>query len=209
MPSSALPPRGSMGRPLSAEGAILAAAQRLLDDGVSFTELGVQWISVEAGVSRSSFYVHFRDKIDLLMRLAEQFLVPAFDASSAWRPSDGPEALTETFLNVLVFYRQHAAVRRALAEAAAYDATAGQAWGQEIAQFTGWTLAVLSAEQQAGRTPSDVDALSATQVIVTGGERAIVEHITTRPPGSDPVFARELALIWWYGVYRRPTGDTA
>lgn len=104
----------------------------------------------------------------------------------------------------MAFYRQHAVVRRALTEVAAYDATVRDFWDQEIRQFTDWTLTVLRAEQQAGRTPADVDPLSATQIIVTGGERAIIEHVTTRDPGSDAAFARELARIWWYGVYRRP-----
>jgi AcrR family transcriptional regulator len=205
MPSSAPRPKVPLGRPLSAESDILAATQRLLAKGGSFTALGVQQITTEAGVSRSSFYVHFRDKFDLLMRLGTRLLVPTFDAASAWQPSDGLEGLTQTFETMLDLYRQHFAVRRAFAEVAAYDKAVGDFWSQEIRQFTESTLALLRAEQQAERTATDVDPLSATQVIVTGGERAIVEHVTTRPPASDPVFAREMARIWWYGVYRRPT----
>jgi hypothetical protein len=41
-------------------------------------------------------------------------------------------------------------------------------------------------------------------VIVIGGERAILDHITAAPPADDAAFARELTLTWWYGVYRRP-----
>src|SRR5262245_36992833 len=106
MPSTT-PRRVALGRPPSAEADILAATRRLLVGGASFTELGVQQISAEAGVARSSFYVHFRDKIDLLVRLAAQLMAPTFDATSAWRPSDGVEGLVDTFLHVLSFYRQH------------------------------------------------------------------------------------------------------
>ncbi|WP_432132929.1 TetR/AcrR family transcriptional regulator [Streptomyces tendae] len=183
---------------------MLAATQRLLVAGASFTALGVQHITAEAGVSRSSFYVHFRDKTDLLTRLAARLLAPSFDASSAWRPSDGLDALTETFVRVLRLYREHFAVRRACAEVSAYDPAMSQFWTREIRQFSDWTFEVLRVEQEEGRTPSDVDTLGATQVIINGGEQAIVEHVTTRPPESDRVFARELARIWWYGVYRRP-----
>lgn len=59
-------------------------------------------------------------------------------------------------------------------------------------------------EQQAGRTPAGVDLASAARVIVIGGERAIFDHIAVAEPGDDAAFARELALIWWHGVYRRP-----
>ncbi|MFF1844882.1 TetR/AcrR family transcriptional regulator [Streptomyces sp. NPDC058232] len=205
MPSTTPRRTATTGRPLSAEADILAATQRLLVNGANFTELGVQQISTEAGVARSSFYVHFRDKIDLLIRLATQLMAPTFDATSAWRPSDGLERLADTFLHIVTFYRQHASVRRALTEVAAYDASVRDFWGREITQFSDWTIAVLRAEQDAGRTSADMDPVSAAQVIVTGGERAIVEHVTARDPGSDAAFARELARIWWYGVYRRPT----
>jgi hypothetical protein len=42
-----------------------------------------------------------------------------------------------------------------------------------------------------------------------GGERALADHVTAGDPGSDAAFARELALTWWYGVYRRPADPTA
>jgi hypothetical protein len=39
-----------------------------------------------------------------------------------------------------------------------------------------------------------------------GGERAIFDHVTDGGSDDDATFARELALTWWYGVYRRPDG---
>jgi hypothetical protein len=42
-------------------------------------------------------------------------------------------------------------------------------------------------------------------VIVLGGEVAIADHVATfrDDTSGDGAFARELARIWWYGVYRR------
>ncbi|PZG18213.1 TetR/AcrR family transcriptional regulator [Nonomuraea aridisoli] len=194
----------NVGRPTSAEADILAATQRLLINGANFTELGVQQISAEAGVARSTFYNHFRDKIDLLMRLATELMSSSFDVTSAWEPSQGVDRLAEVFVQVVRVYREHAAVRRALAEVAAYDATVRDFWGKELDHFTAWTLRVLRAEQEAGRTPAGVDPVSATRLIVMGGERALVDHVTAGDPGHDAAFARELALTWWHGVYRRP-----
>jgi AcrR family transcriptional regulator len=165
----------------------------------------VQQISTEAGVARSTFYSHFRDKIDLLVRLATELMASSFDVTSAWAPPDGVERLADVFVQVVKVYRKHAAVRRALTEVATYDATVRDFWGRELNQFTDWTVAVLRAEQDAGRTPADLDPVSATRVIVMGGERALVDHVTSGDPGSDAAFARELALTWWYGIYRRPT----
>ncbi|GIF63812.1 hypothetical protein Ais01nite_18470 [Asanoa ishikariensis] len=191
-------------RPVSAEDEILAATRRILTGGASFTDLGVQQISVEAGVARSTFYAHFRDKTDLLLRLATDMLATSFDVASAWEPTDGLDKLAEDFLRILGVYREHAAVLRAVGEVATYDLTVRDFWSQGLAQFTDRTIAALRAEQAAGRTPADVNLVSAARVIVQGGERAIFDQVTTAPPTDDAAFARELAQTWWYGVYRRP-----
>ncbi|RKR93059.1 TetR family transcriptional regulator [Micromonospora pisi] len=204
MPSITRRRTANVGRPTSAETDILAATQRLLVNGANFTELGVQQVCTEAGVARSTFYSHFRDKIDLLVRLATELMTSSFDVTSAWKPSEGVERLADAFLQVVKVYREHAAVRRALTEVATYDATVRDFWSQELNQFTDWTIAVLRAEQDAGRTPADLDPVSATRLVVMGGERALVDHVTAGDPHADGAFARELALTWWYGVYRRP-----
>ena len=46
---------------------ILEATERLLRDGASFTHLSLREISQAAGIARSTFYVHFADKSDLLL----------------------------------------------------------------------------------------------------------------------------------------------
>lgn len=193
-----------VGRPTTAEADILAATQRLLVDGASFTEMGVQEICAEAGVARSTFYSHFRDKIDLIMRLTTDLTGSAFKTTTAWEPVDGLDRLAETFQNVLKIYREQAPLRRAIAEVATYDVTVREVWADEIKQFTDRTIEMIRTEQTAGRTPAAVDAVSVTRVVVVGGEQAIVDQATAGNPADDAVFARELAETWWYGVFRRP-----
>jgi AcrR family transcriptional regulator len=181
----------------------LTATERLLAGGAKFTELNAQRIATEAGVARSSFYVHFRDKVDLLIRLVAQLTVPNFDTASAWRPEDGVDAMADAFVTIVATFREHAAVRRAVSEAAAYDDTVREYWVRELDQFSEFTDRLLRIEQNAGRTPADLDVPSATEIIVLGGERAIVNHVNTRDAATDAAFATELARIWWHGVYRR------
>lgn len=206
MPSITRRRTAKVGRPTSAEADVLDATQRLLAGGANFTELGVQQICTEAGVARSTFYSHFRDKVDLLLRLAGRLMASSFDLTSAWQPSAGVEGLEEAFLHVIEVYRRHAAVRRALAEVATYDTVVRDYFTAELHQFTDWTIRILRDEQEAGRTPADLDPVSATRIIVTGGERALTDQVTTGDPAGDPAFARELARTWWHGVYRRPVG---
>src|SRR5687767_10175842 len=96
---------GRAGRPASAEADILAATTRLLDGGRSFTEIGIQEICTEAAVARSTFYSNFRDKTDLLVRLAGDVMGSTFDLTTAWSPKSGVDALAAAFLHVTTFYR--------------------------------------------------------------------------------------------------------
>jgi hypothetical protein len=131
-------------------------------------------------------------------------IATSFDIASAWEPTDGVEGLADAFLQVIGNYRENASVLRAITEVGGYDAAVREFWDEQIARFRDRTIAVLHDEQDAGRTPADVDLASASQIIVTGGERAIFDHISVADPSTDATYARELALTWWYGVYRRP-----
>ncbi|MBE1490100.1 TetR/AcrR family transcriptional regulator [Plantactinospora soyae] len=194
----------------SVEAQVLAATERLLVEGASFTDLGVQRIAAEAGVARSTFYTHFKDKSELLIRLAGTMRTAGFDIASAWEPVTGPGALTEAFGQVVGIYRQYAAVLAAVNEVAAYDAAVREFWRNGLNRFIENTARVLTAEQRSGRAPADVNVVHASRVIVIGGDVAIADHVATFPDDTsgDAAFARELAAIWWHGVYRRdlPTG---
>ncbi|MGC4877631.1 TetR/AcrR family transcriptional regulator [Micromonospora sp. DT43] len=190
------------------EARVLAATERLLQEGVRFTDLGVQRIAAEAGVARSTFYTHFRDKSELLMRLAGTMRESSFDRTGSWDPG-GPDPLarlTEVFADVIRIYRTYAPVLAAVSEVAAYDEAVREYWATGLEQFVSRTVEALRIEQRAGRTPADLDVVAASRLIVVGGDRFLADHVsTTSPdPAADAAAARELAATWWYGVYRRP-----
>ncbi|GAB3947808.1 TetR/AcrR family transcriptional regulator [Micromonospora vulcania] len=191
------------------EARVLAATERLLKEGVRFTDLGVQRIAAEAGVARSTFYTHFRDKSELLMRLAGTMRESSFDRTGAWDaggPGDQLEALTEVFADVIRIYRTYAPVLAAISEVAAYDEVVREYWAAGLEQFVARTAEVLRAEQEAGRTPASLDPATASRLIVYGGDRFLADHVSATPadPDTDAAAARELASTWWYGAYRRP-----
>jgi AcrR family transcriptional regulator len=191
-------------RRASADAEIAAATRRLLDGGATFTQLGVQHICAEAGVARSTFYAHFKDKTALLLRLAVDMVQTSFGVASAWEPDTGVAGLVVAFQQVVGIYRDNITMVLAVAEVSAYDAIVRDFWSGLIAPFSARTVEVLEREQAAGRTPSSLDVVSATRIIVMGGEKAIVDHVLAGKPDQDEAFARELALIWWHGAYRRP-----
>ncbi|MEW2426724.1 TetR/AcrR family transcriptional regulator [Micromonospora sp. NPDC047644] len=201
-------PRNPDGR-AAVEARVLAATERLLKEGIRFTDLGVQRIAAEAGVARSTFYIHFRDKTELLMRLAGTMRESSFDRTGEWDPAgsgDPLARLTEAFADVIRIYRTYAPVLAAVSEVAAYDEVVREYWAAGLEQFVARTVDALQIEQQAGRTPADLDVTTASRLIVLGGDRFLADHVSTTSadPETDAAAARELAATWWYGAYRRP-----
>ncbi|MEV4626515.1 TetR/AcrR family transcriptional regulator [Micromonospora sp. NPDC049523] len=186
------------------EAQVLAATERLLADGSTFTELGIQRIAAEAGVARSTFYVHFRDKTDLVVRLAGTMVQTAFDLVRSWRPEQGVAGLEDVLLRVIRHYRDRAHVLRAVNEVSAYDPAVQSLWNAELDRFVEFGVGLLTELQVAGRIPADLDPLTVSQVIVWGGYRVISNQVMTDDPGRDVAVARELARTQWYGAFVRP-----
>ncbi len=105
------------------EAKLLEATERLLSDGTAYTELSIQQLCSEAGIARSTFYVYFRDKADLVARLAEEMVGQLSEAASTWwQPGASREELLASTRRVIEIYAAHSALFAALTETAAYDA---------------------------------------------------------------------------------------
>lgn len=188
---------------------ILETTERLLADGASFTELSMQRLAAEAGVARSTFYLHFRDKTELLLRLIENLADGAFDLIASAPPVDGRDGFVEAMVRDVAYYRERRHLLAAVLEVTAYDATAREVWNGKLQRFIDQGEQWLRVEQQAGRTAPDMDVATAARVFVWGGFQALANQVLTGDPEQDEIVAREIALLEWYGAFRRPAGTTA
>lgn len=195
---------GSTERRRAVEEQILDTTRQLLTDGTAFTALGVQHIAAQAGIARSTFYLYFSDKTQLLIRLAESVNARSFDIASAWRPDDGPERLADTFTDVIADYRAQSALLAAVHEASAYDPAIREFWNTRLEPFRHNARQLITSEQRAGRTPTAVDPDAAARLMVDGGDGLLLRHVSGSDSAADRTAARELATTWWYGILRRP-----
>ncbi len=109
-------------RRAGAELRLIEATERLLAEGTSYIGLSVEQLCSEAGVARSTFYVHFRDKGDLVTRVAERMLDQLSEAAGAWWvPGADRSELLDATRQLVGVYARHRAVFAALTETAAYD----------------------------------------------------------------------------------------
>lgn len=103
---------------------LLAVVENLLDKGENFTEVSVERLVSEAGISRSTFYVYFEDKGDLLRGWFDDITADLANAAGAWW-SSGPDAtyedVREALGRVVTAYRPHITLMAATYDAAAYD----------------------------------------------------------------------------------------
>ncbi|MCW2667580.1 MAG: Transcriptional regulator, TetR family [Frankiales bacterium] len=103
---------------------LLAAVEQLLAAGESYTELSVERIAAEAGVSRSTFYVYFDDKGELLRAWFQDIFGQLEDAARAWHtlPADAGQPQLRAALSRLVqLYRPHTTLMAAVVDASGYD----------------------------------------------------------------------------------------
>ena len=95
----------------------------MLHEGESFTELSVERIVAAAGISRSTFYVYFEDKGDLLRALTEDVISQMLEVSHHWWDLDDPdpEKLHEALSELVEAYRKHRTLLGAMTDTSTYD----------------------------------------------------------------------------------------
>jgi len=192
-------------RAAAIESAVLAATEQLLAEGSSFSALSTQRIAETAGVARSTLYLYFKGKNALLVRLTSELKGGSFDLMREWSPEapDALDRLADTLLEVIRYYRRRAHVLRAVLELSGRDTEAGRLWDDELGPFQRMSQDWIQHAQATGRTAADIDAATASQVIVHGGIRVITQQALSGMPEKDVKVARELAANQWFGAFRR------
>lgn len=184
-------------RRAATQSAILEGTRRLLEQGSPLASLSVERIVREAGVSRATFYLHFKGKQELIERLAEQQLVtwrvlgseilddPAFTREQVERTVD--EAVDE--------WDRQRHVLGALVEVAEYDPAAKAAWGG-LLEGMGADFGRVIAQRRPEL--SEERARSLGTVIVLMIERCCHQLLDVRAEGFDraEVSAALAEAVW-------------
>jgi len=100
------------------------AVERLLATGTTYAEIGIDALVEEAGMAKSTFYVYFEDKDELLRTLATEVIAAMVAIEGAWwdvPPGAGKDALHDAVTTMVDEYRRHGPLLAAITEAAIYD----------------------------------------------------------------------------------------
>ena len=186
---------------------LLDATERLMRDGASFTELSVDRLSTEAGMSRANFYIYFEDKGDLLRRLARQVFGDLADSAElwwavAWRHD--PDDVRAAMAGIVASYRRHQPVLVALNEMAGYDPLVAATYRELLNGISGRLTHVIADGQADGSIRRELPAATAARVLSWMVERACQQNLPNSPAEYDAELTTTLTEITWGALYLKP-----
>jgi AcrR family transcriptional regulator len=187
--------------PQVAEGEIIAAAEAFLRER-PFRELTVDEVMRRTDLSRPSFYVYFRDRHHLVLRVVAYLESELFTMSDRWfrGSGNGRESAREALDGIVEVFAEHGPVMRALADAAADDPRVEEAYGALVQRFVDATSRHIEAEKAAGRV-LPLDSRETATALVWMNERYLVESLGREPYSSPQAVADTLLTIWTRVLY--------
>jgi AcrR family transcriptional regulator len=103
---------------------LLNVVEEQFAGGESFTELSVERLVSEAGISRSTFYVYFEDKGELLNAWLERIIDEVAESTGPWYGLTAKatrDDLRAALARLIASYRPHTHLMAAVLDATTYD----------------------------------------------------------------------------------------
>lgn len=189
--------------PESAEREILDAAEAFLRER-PFRDLTVDEVMSRTTLSRPSFYVYFRDRHHLAVRLVEGIGEALFAMSNRWLSGtngDDPRAdVRESLRGVATVWREHGLVLHAIADAAGHDPEVERVYHGLVEQFVVATTKRIEADIAAGRI-APIDAAPTAGALVWMNERYLQMTLGRLSQTSFDTVVDTLATIWTRTLY--------
>lgn len=184
----------------SASTRLIEATERLLGGGTPYIGLSVEQLCSEAGVARSTFYVHFRDKGELVIRVAERMLGQLSEAAEAWwEPGSDRDELLAATRRLVGVYAGHRAVLVALSETAVYDPEL-RAVQEGMVDRQAEPLVRLIEAGKAGGSVREVHTRE-TVVALIGMVRLACERLADGDDEALDRLAEAITSIAWHALY--------
>ena len=182
--------------------------EHLLGEGRSYTEISVNGLCREAGVNRSTFYLHFEDKGHLLRELAGSALAEVAEIAREWWSNADVTGADETeriATRMFETYQEHGLLFAAFADTAVYDPVVRQVYDGLMATFADEMQRLVEDAQRDGRLQHDVPAEEVSQMLIWMIERTCYQMVRGANEEQIRRLARATALIARTVAYGQPT----
>ena len=179
---------------------VLRATEQLLAEGSSYADLNVERIATAAGISRTAFYFYFRDKRDLLMRLAGDVTELLYAQADIWFSGEGddPEQeIREALTRIAELYREHGVLIRAIVEVSTYEEDIATFWRGLLSRFVDATARRIEIEDQLPEGTSYATAFVLTWMV----ERTFYQQLVQEEPLPQSEVVEAIVRIYRGTVY--------
>src|SRR3954468_7161676 len=153
--------------PAEAEREILDSAERFLRSR-PLRELTIDEVMAGTGLSRPAFYVYFRDRHDLVLRLIQEIGSELFQMADKWLKGGDLRGGVE---GVVAVYAEHGRVLRAISDASVDDPDVEQAYHALVHRFIDATTDHIRLEQKKDGRSSGMAARRTASALVWMNER--------------------------------------
>lgn len=179
---------------------LLDATARLVLGGAAITSLSIADIVKEAGVVRTTFYLHFKDKLALVQALAEEQAAWLQETGAAGqRAASGPDltrrGVETTVAGIVRRWVENRAVVSAIIETAEHDPRVREVWTRAIREVAGVAGSIFATHWAAHPDLAPADPDRVAEVLTWMIERSC--HQITREPDTEREVASALAEVIW------------
>lgn len=202
------PPTSRQQRREEIERRLLDATERLMGEGTSFTELSVDRLATEAGMSRASFYIYFEDKGHLLRRLAGQVFGDLASGAERWwqvAARRDPDDVHAAMNAIIASYRRHQPLLIALSEMAGYDPLVAATYRELLTGISGRVARVIEDGQADGSIRRALPVAATASALTWMVERACQQNLPVQDSNYDAELSAALTEIVWGALYLNPT----
>ena len=181
------------------------ALERSLADGGTYSELDVETLAGEAGLSRSSFYVYFDSKVELIREVADDVITGVIDMGGSWW--DLPTTATKADLRAALgrtyrAYREQSALVGVFVEATAYDTRVREEYQSLMERSRARIEAHIRHGQHEGAVRAEVDPDTCSTWLTALLSRGSHELIRTASPEQIADRVAALTTIIWATLYQ-------
>jgi len=179
----------------------LAAIEELLEE-TPYAELKVEQIIRAGKISRTTFYVYFTDKADLLRAMAEN-VTSDLTAVAFWNLDEDAtvDDLRAALSDLVTVYREHRTLLRAVVEGTASDAGLRAVYESVVDKGIAELTAHITQGQRDGAVAPQLKPEPTARLLVHMLERSLYEVIGVENAGSDETFLDPLTDIFWRTLY--------
>lgn len=182
------------------------AIERRVDEGFSYSELSVDQLASDAGVSRSTFYKYFGDKTGLLSKLVSAIQEDFLETANAWLKLSAEASISDyqaAFDSIFQAYRSHRIVMRCIVEEADQNTEIRELFDDMMANFVRAVEQHIQLGQAAQTVTSDRPATELAQWLTWMLEFGQLNFVGRAPEDELDGYVAAAANIVWMTLYSK------